>query len=359
MPDVNSSITFENITKPMESLSEPLAMRWTLRLLYILVFLFGIVGNVVVCIAVIRRKRLRSSNNLFTFNLACADLIVVIIYVPTQMTAFENGHNWALGDTMCRIAYIIIPLCLSASIGSLLAITVNRYRAMVYPMKLRLTMRKIKLIIAVMWITSLFIALPIIFVAGTETYENGQTYCSEPGWPDGSNIDKVYWISIFLLQYVVPLVVIIILSTIAAWRLRKNTLFNRRRGSLVITKAVRRRMHQGAKITKLLFALVCIYAICMLPQHVVFFWMEYGNLKQMGFKMYIFRFSNVFPMANCALNPIAYGTLNKEFGMVFKRLLKRKWKLSIRLRCWRKRDVEEVTDVEGQEKTNIVLKEFL
>ena len=359
MPNVNSSLTFDNITKPMESLSEPLAMRWTLRLLYILVFLFGIVGNVVVCIAVIRRKRLRSSNNLFTFNLACADLIVVIIYVPTQMTAFENGHNWALGDTMCRIAYIIIPLCLSASIGSLLAITVNRYRAMVYPMKPKLTMGKIKLIIAVMWITSLLIALPIIFVAGTETYENGQTYCSEPGWPDGSNIDKVYWISIFLLQYVVPLAVIIILSTIAAWRLRKNTLFNRRRGSLVITKAVRRRMHQGAKITKLLFALVCIYAICMLPQHVVFFWMEYGNLKQMGFKMYIFRFSNVFPMANCALNPIAYGTLNKEFGMVFKRLLKRKWKLRIRLRCWRKRDVEEVTDVEGQEKTNIVLKEFL
>lgn len=83
MPNVNSSLTSENITKPMESLSEPLAMRWTLRLLYILVFLFGIVGNVVVCIAVIRRKRLRSSNNLFTFNLACADLIVVIIYVPT------------------------------------------------------------------------------------------------------------------------------------------------------------------------------------------------------------------------------------------------------------------------------------
>ena len=117
MPDVNSSLTFENTTKPMESLSEPLAMRWTLRLLYILVFLFGIVGNVVVCIAVIRRKRLRSSNNLFTFNLACADLIVVVIYVPTQMTAFENAHNWALGDTMCRIAYIIIPLCLSASVS--------------------------------------------------------------------------------------------------------------------------------------------------------------------------------------------------------------------------------------------------
>ena len=206
--------------------------------------------------------------------------------------------------------------------------------------------------------TSLLMALPIIFVAGTETHANGQIYCSEPGWPKDSNIDKVYWISIFLLQYVTSLLIIVVLSTIAACRLRNTTLFNRRRGSLVITKAVRRRMNQGKKITKLLFALVCIYAICMLPQHIVYFWMKYGNLNQMGFKMYIFRFSNVFPMANCALNPIAYGTLNKEFAMVFKSLLKRKWKLSFRVRCWQTRDVDEGIDVKDQGRSNIALKEF-
>ena len=321
MSETNLSSSFVTTT----SASEPVPLKWTLRLLYIFVFVVGIAGNVIVCAAVLRRKRLRTSNNLFTFNLACADLIVVTIYVPTQMTAFENEHNWALGDIMCRIAYIIIPLCLSASIGSLLAITVNRYRAMVSPLAAKLTGRKIQLIIGGIWITSLLIALPIIFVAGEEKSSNGQVYCSEPGWPKESVIDNVYWISIFVLQYIAPLVVICVLSTIAACKLRANALFSSKRGSLVITKAVRRRMQQGTKITKMLFALVIIYAICMLPQHVVYFWMEYGNLNQMGFKMYIFRFSNVFPMANCALNPIAYGTLNKEFTMVFKGLLKRKW----------------------------------
>ena len=365
MAERNATSTLElafvkNVSEPLpQSLSEPVSLIWTLRILYITVFLIGIVGNLVVCAAVIKRKRLRSSNNLFTFNLACADLIVVIIYVPTQMTAFENGHNWALGDTMCRIAYIIIPLSLSASIGSLLAITVNRYRAMVFPMKPKLTGRNIQLIIAIIWIISLLIALPIIFVAGTETHANGQVYCAEPGWPENSTIDQVYWISMFLIQYVVPLVVIGVLSSIAAWRLRKNALFSRSRASLVITKAVRRRMQQGSKITKMLFALVCIYAICMLPQHVVYFWMEYGNLNQMSFKMYIFRFSNVFPMANCALNPIAYGTLNKEFAMVFKGLLKRKWKFEFNRICCRKNKDTREEDIEDKGKTNIALKEFL
>lgn len=334
MSHANSSSSIEQLT----SVSEPGPLKWTLRVLYILVFVVGITGNLVVCCAVMRRKRLRSSNNLYTFNLACADLIVVIIYVPTQMTAFENEHNWALGDTICRIAYIIIPLCLSASIGSLLAITVNRYRAMVSPLTPKLTIRKIQLIISGIWLTSLLLALPIIFVAGTETSENGQVYCSEPGWPKDSAIDNIYWISIFVLQYVAPLIVIAALSSIAAWKLRANSLFNRKRDSLVVTKAVRKRMQQGAKITKMLLALVLIYAICMLPQHAVYFWMEYGNLNQMGFKMYIFRFSNVFPMANCALNPIAYGTLNKEFGMVFKSLLKRKWHYKTAICCRQKAD---------------------
>ena len=118
-------------------------------------------------------------------------------------------------------------------------------------------------------------------------------------------------------------------------------------------------MHQGAKITKMLFALVCIYAICMLPQHAVYFWMEYGNLNQMGFKMYIFRFSNIFPMANCALNPIAYGTLNKEFAMVFKGLLRRKWKLDFKICCRKNGDAEKVQDIEDNGQTNIAMKELL
>lgn len=353
MSEANSTSSIEQMT----SVSEPSPLKWTLRVLYISVFVVGITGNLVVCGAVMRRKRLRSSNNLYTFNLACADLIVVTIYVPTQMTAFENEHNWALGDTMCRIAYIIIPLCLSASIGSLLAITVNRYRAMVSPLTPKLTVRNIQLIISGIWIISLLLALPIIFVAGTETSTNGQVYCSEPGWPKDSALDNIYWISIFVLQYITPLIVIGVLSSIAAWKLRANALFNRKRDSLVVTRAVRKRMQQGAKITKMLLALVLIYAICMLPQHAVYFWMEYGNLNQMGFKMYIFRFSNVFPMANCALNPIAYGTLNKEFGMVFKSLLKRKWHYKTTI-CCRQKVVQSVEITDAKVGSDILLKDM-
>ena len=296
---------------------EPAYMRWTLRLIFIVVFVVGIIGNSVVCVAVIRRKRMRTSNNIFTFNLALCDLLNVVIFLPTQMAAFENNHNWATGNFMCHFTYILVPLCLSASIGTLLAITSDRYRAIAYPMKPRLSGRKVKIILAVIWITSFVICSPLLYVAGIVRPKPGKVYCDEK-WPDPL-YSELYWNFIFVIQYILPLAIIVVLAVLIAVKIRKNnTMKMLPKSSQVIAAAVRQRMKQTSKITNMLVALVILYAICMLPQHFVFLWSKYGDLSNSKYFVYVLRFSNVFPMANSALNPIAYGTLNKEFKKVFK-----------------------------------------
>ncbi|EDO43998.1 predicted protein, partial [Nematostella vectensis] len=298
---------------------EPVGLRWSLRLIYIAVFFIGIVGNLVVGIAIILRKRLRTSNNIFTLNLCIADLIVIVIYVPTQMAAFENDHNWPFGNFMCQVAYIIIPLCLSASIGILLAISTDRYRAIAHPLRPRLTLMNVKIIIAIIWFLSFITSIPLLFVAGTDRPDpSGKLYCSEL-WPRGTRYEEMYWIAIFVVQYVIPLAVIAALSRVTAMKIRQNSFFSSaRKRSQIVTTAVRQRLKQSTKIAKMLIGLVLLYSICMLPQHVIYFWLKYGNLNVLSYKMYVFRLANVFPMANCALNPILYGTLNKEFAQVFK-----------------------------------------
>lgn len=296
---------------------EPAPMRWTLRLIFIVVFIVGVIGNSVVCVAVIRRKRMRTSNNIFTFNLALCDLLNVLIFLPTQMAAFENDHNWATGDFMCHFTYILVPVSLSASIGTLLAITSDRYRAIAYPMKPRLSGKKVKIILAIIWITSLVICSPLIFVAGEQRPAPGKVYCDEE-WPEPI-YSKIYWNFIFVIQYVLPLAIIVVLAVLIAVKIRQNNAMQMLpKSSQVIAAAVRQRMKQTSKITNMLIALVILYAVCMLPQHIVFLWYTYGNLAGSKYFIYVLRFANVFPMANSALNPIAYGTLNKEFKKVYK-----------------------------------------
>lgn len=300
----------------------PKYLLWSLRLAYSIIWLLGTFGNAVVCLAIVKRKRLQNSCNMFTFNLAFHDLILVAVYVPTQMIAMENCHHWTLGNVMCHLAYIVLPLSLSVSIGTLLAITADRYRAIVFPIKAKLSRKPVFIVIGVIWMVSALTVLPLVFVISLVSPQRGVYYCVEE-WPSDT-ILGVYWLAMFFIQYLFPLCAISVLAGKTACTLRKTSLEGKMETctqSEMFRKTLRRRAKQTKRITKMLIALVLLYAICMLPQHVVYtFWGRYGELFNKSYKEQAMIIANIFPIANSALNAIAYGTLNKEFKAVFKGL---------------------------------------
>lgn len=300
----------------------PKYLLWSLRLAYSIIWLLGTFGNAVVCLAIVKRKRLQNSCNMFTFNLAFHDLILVAVYVPTQMIAMENCHHWTLGNVMCHLVYIILPLSLSVSVGTLLAITADRYRAIVFPIKAKLSRKPVFIVIGVIWMVSALTVLPLVFVISLVSPQRGVYYCVEE-WPSDT-ILGVYWLAMFFIQYLLPLCTISVLAGKTACTLRKTSLEGKMETctqSEMFRKTLRRRAKQTKRITKMLIALVLLYAICMLPQHVVYtFWGRYGELFNKSYKEQAMIIANIFPIANSALNAIAYGTLNKEFKAVFKGL---------------------------------------
>lgn len=300
----------------------PKYLLWSLRLAYSIIWLLGTFGNAVVCLAIVKRKRLQNSCNMFTFNLAFHDLILVAVYVPTQMIALENCHHWTLGNVMCHLVYIILPLSLSVSVGTLLAITADRYRAIVFPIKAKLSRKPVFIVIGVIWMVSALTVLPLVFVISLVSPQRGVYYCVEE-WPSDT-ILGVYWLAMFFIQYLLPLCTISVLAGKTACTLRKTSLEGKMETctqSEMFRKTLRRRAKQTKRITKMLIALVLLYAICMLPQHVVYtFWGRYGELFNKSYKEQAMIIANIFPIANSALNAIAYGTLNKEFKAVFKGL---------------------------------------
>lgn len=310
-----------NTSASAECNSGPAPLMWTLRMVYSTIFILGTFGNAVVCLAILKRKQTQNSCNLFTFNLAFQDLILVIVYVPTQMIALENCYYWTLGNFMCHLVYTILPISQSVSVGILLAITADRCRAIVFPVKPRLTRKTVFAIIALIWVVSAVTALPLVFFITEVPLGPGVLYCVEV-WPS-ETLSGAYWVSMFAIQYLFPLSVIAILAGITAYSLRKNALpaGMTNTQSQIYRKTIRRRAKQTQRITKMLLALVLLYAICMLPQHVVYtFWTRYGNLNEKSYREQANIIANIFPIANSALNAIAYGTLNKEFKGVFKAL---------------------------------------
>ena len=313
----NSNATSSDVCVP-----GPAMFTWSLRLVYAAIFLLGVFGNAVVCFAILKRKAPQNSCNVFTFNLAFHDLFLVVLYVPTQMIVLEHCFTWILGNFMCHLVNIILPICQSASIGTLLAITADRYRAIVFPVKSRLTRKTVLRIIAAIWVGSMVSALPLVFNIKEVSPEPEVVHCVENWSPDW--LAEVYWVSMFVIQYLLPLSAISILAGITAYSLKKSAhsvAMESCAQSEMLRKTVLKRVKQTKRITKMLIALVLLYAICMLPQHVVYtFWTAYGDLGDKAYREHANIIANIFPIANSALNALAYGTLNKEFHGVFKAL---------------------------------------
>lgn len=117
-------------------------------------------GNVLVCLAVGMSRRLRRISSCFVVALAVTDLLLGLLVLPlSAMLGLHSGH-WPLGGTICNIYLSTdVALC-SASVFTLLAISVDRYLAISAPLSYttRLTPARAAAAIVVIWTISLTVA---------------------------------------------------------------------------------------------------------------------------------------------------------------------------------------------------------
>ena len=284
-----------------------------MRVVFIVVFIVGVFGNIMVCYIIFKRyhgPKRRSIHN-FTLNLAFSDLLVLFLYLPSQFLLIMNKMKWKIGDGMCRFTYSIVPLSIYASIGTLMAISRDRYYAVTKPMS-SLERRSTRPILICIWVVSFILTIPLSLVSRLDC-----GYCSEK-WPN-MFLEKLYWIFAFCIQFAFPVLILAIAHAMIIIHLKRLTLptQDHRRARAV------ERKRQQQKLIVMSVVLVMVYVICMLPQHVVFFWMSYGDLHSQHYGMYIFQISNLMLILNSALNPVVYGTLNNDIKKgiigVFKR----------------------------------------
>lgn len=136
-------------------------------ILYSIIFLFGITGNLLIICVLIKEKELRSFTNYLLANLAIADLMVLLACVPTGLHDLFAKERWYLGQISCFLIGFIENFTGIASILTIFFITCERYYVIVKPLGVRsiLTQSRILKIIIFIWFISVVINLPIIYMA--------------------------------------------------------------------------------------------------------------------------------------------------------------------------------------------------
>ncbi|PVD23760.1 hypothetical protein C0Q70_17033 [Pomacea canaliculata] len=159
--------------------SLPLGEVIPVSLVYGFTLIFGLTGNALVIIVVLRNERLRSITNIFLTSLASADLVLVVFCVPIKCVAFFS-FTWAFGEFLCKAVHYIQAVSMVCSVMTLTVMSVERNVAILFPLRAKYlcTRGHAQIVIAVIWVLSLAMATPVL--VGQKHKEVGQ-------------VRKAYW----------------------------------------------------------------------------------------------------------------------------------------------------------------------
>jgi hypothetical protein len=58
-----------------------------MTLLYVILFLTGVLGNLAVCLVIVRNRSMHTATNYYLFSLAVADLVILILGLPNELVS--------------------------------------------------------------------------------------------------------------------------------------------------------------------------------------------------------------------------------------------------------------------------------
>ncbi|KAK2548136.1 Tachykinin-like peptides receptor 86C [Acropora cervicornis] len=145
----------------------------------------------------------------------------------------------------------------AVSVQSLVAISVDRFYAVWFPLKAARTKPRMKCVISVIWLTSALIHLPYLYAFKIVTVSGDRTYCFV-GWP--RPVTKVVFLLLIFLIFIIPLGIITALYSLIVKKIRGQTLYGLR--NLVVRFS---REKRNRNILEMSLAIVAIFFSTMLP----------------------------------------------------------------------------------------------
>ncbi|XP_030647664.1 neuropeptide FF receptor 1 like 2 [Chanos chanos] len=340
----NSSGNSSNVSSltyyPYYQHSLPVAT--SLILAYLFIFLLCMVGNGLVCLIVLENRRMRTVTNLFILNLAVSDLLVGVFCIPT--TLVDNLiTGWPFTNTVCKMSGLVQGMSVSASVFTLVAIAVDRFRCIVYPFQPKLTLKVAKATIVMIWVLAVVIMCPSAAMLTVERVEHhymvhnhdyNHTYplysCFE-NWAD-PQMRKVYTTVLFAHIYLIPLTVITLMYGSIGVKLYTTSVVSgcepQEGAQQHSTPPVPSRQHEGRplisqkkiKVIKMLSVVALLFTLSWLPLWTLMLLTDYGGLNEDQLELltsYVFPFAHWLAFSNSSVNPIIYGYYNENFKRGF------------------------------------------
>ena len=273
-------------------------------------------GNTLVCWAVYSNRRLRNVTNYFIVSLAVADLLVGLLAIPFAL--LTNAGEPRNSFHLCLFMNSFVVTLTQSSILSLLAIALDRYFAVVSPLKYRrvATARRAIVVILLTWMLAFVIGMVPVFGWNLGHPKNETFDCVFT-----DVIDLQYMVYFNFLGSVLPPLLIMLFVYIRIFRVVRKQLAAISRTMVASNDEMNRQLSALAvkegRAAKLLAIVIILFAVSWLPLHII----NSLILYKVHVEYYVLLIAIILSHSNSAMNPIIYTLSNREFRRTFYRLI--------------------------------------
>ena len=314
-----------NGTQSMSSCFNPTARRIGETFAYCLLFVVSLAANTFIGIIVYRTKTLRTPINILIVNMAISDLLFPIFYFPRILVEINTAGHWLvggpLGHAACKLSSFAADVSTLVSIQSLLLIAVDRFVAVVFPLRSPLiSSKQCRYFILVIWIVAMAVYCPYLIALKVVEYPEG-LFCGWQ-WNDtfGESLSQqTYILGLILVACYVPLVLISILYFAIALRIKSQKPPGKQSAN-----ARERRLKKERNVLNMSVAIVLVFAVCWLPFSiyvVLFFYSSKMAMRSSCGMQYFETISFLLAYSYCAVNPCICFIFSGSYRLCLKNLI--------------------------------------
>lgn len=286
---------------PCEKVSIRQLGSWLLPPLYSLVFIIGLLGNMVVVLILIKYRKLQIMTNIYLLNLAVSDLLSLFT-IPFWIH-YVLWNEWRFGHHMCKLISGFYYLALYSEIFFIILLTIDRYMAIVhavFALRARtVTFATITSIIT--WGLAGLAALPeFIFHESQDSF--GEPFCG-PRYPEGEEDSwkRFHALRMNIFGLALPLLIMVICY------------------SGIIKTLLRCPNKKKDKAIRLIFVVMIVFFIFWTPYNLVLLLSAFHSTflenscqqsKHLDLAMQV---TEVIAYTHCCINPVIYAFVGERF----------------------------------------------
>ena len=315
--------SFWNLTVQIRSVSaeNKTANVFTVEMLVIIsalclaIIIFDLVGNATIIHIVRTRPHMRNNVNILIANLAAADLLMIVVACYLWSFVYQQGSRWFTGPlagVLCSTLESLQVVSVFVSVYTFLFIAVDRFFAVVLPMKKLFSSTEVKVAVVLIWVTSVAFATPQYLAASVQE-RGAHFYCRSNNWKRAGISKNDYAVAFVTLTYIIPLVATATLYTTTSMKLWRSKVPGHQ---IEAAQSAIRKTRRGA--VKMLIAVVVVFALCWLPLQVAEFRRALKPYSKFRMPLWLQLLAPWFGVANSAINPYIYVIFCEKFRREFK-----------------------------------------